>query len=193
MSPRSKAYAEKLTPQQDRYCVERAKGETQEAAYRAAYPKSKGKPETLRKEAKKLDRQLKVRQRIAALMDVANEAAIKELTVGKIDVMRELWDNAMKAKAAMPVMDREGNETGEWTAMFQASNKALELVGKEIGMFREQPETERDPLEDLTHDQIKALVKLANELVKVQPDERPGRDSGRHPRPVAKRAKRALN
>ena len=41
---------------------------------------------------------------------------------------------------AVPVTDREGNETGEYTYQGSVANRALELVGKELGMFHERVE-----------------------------------------------------
>lgn len=55
-------------------------------------------------------------------------------------VLDGLKQNAERAAAAVPVLDSEGRETGEYVANFSASNRALELLGKEIGMFREQKE-----------------------------------------------------
>jgi hypothetical protein len=160
-------FAEALTPQIEAYCRERAKGVSQEAAYRLAYRNAHGKQTTIVKNAKTLEKQVKVRRRITELLNVAREVSQREVNVAKTDVLRELWDNAMKAKQAEPVYDNEGNPIGEWVAMFQASNRALELIGKELGMFREQQARDKDPLEALSHEQVKALIELAEQLLRT--------------------------
>ncbi|MEO6825215.1 MAG: hypothetical protein ABI167_10955, partial [Nitrosospira sp.] len=78
----------------------------------------------------------------------------------KEDVMRELWDNAMKAKAAIPVLDRHGKETGLFNANFAASNQALQLLGKELGMFAEKKEA---PPEELANKSIEELHQIVME------------------------------
>jgi len=36
-----------------------------------------------------------------------------------------------------PVLDREGNPTGEWRFDSSGANKATEMIGKHLGMFKE--------------------------------------------------------
>lgn len=49
-----------------------------------------------------------------------------------------LKENVERAMTAAPVLDREGKETGEYTYQGQVANRALELIGRDVGMFREQ-------------------------------------------------------
>lgn len=47
----------------------------------------------------------------------------------------------MIGKAAVPVLDKEGNQTGIYGSMnLSASNQALVQVGKELGLFLDKPE-----------------------------------------------------
>ena len=55
-------------------------------------------------------------------------------------VMLRLRHVAERAMAATPVFDKDGQPTGEYKADFGAANKALELLGKQLGMFKEQTE-----------------------------------------------------
>ena len=50
----------------------------------------------------------------------------------------ELVENVKMAKRAVPVFDREGEPTGEYEQQLAAANRALELIGKELGMFVDQ-------------------------------------------------------
>jgi phage terminase small subunit len=36
-----------------------------------------------------------------------------------------------------PVLDRDGNPTGEWKFDSSGANKATELIGKHLGLFRD--------------------------------------------------------
>ena len=61
--------------------------------------------------------------------------------INKARVIQELWHNAMIGKAAIPVLDKEGNQTGVYGTMnLGASNNALIQVGKELGLFLEKSE-----------------------------------------------------
>lgn len=66
-----------ITPAQERYCQERAKGATQRRAYLAAFPGSqKWKPETVDKRACELEARRKVAGRLRELQKAAAAAAV---------------------------------------------------------------------------------------------------------------------
>ncbi|AHV96146.1 terminase small subunit [Paenibacillus sabinae] len=54
-----------------------------------------------------------------------------------LDRLVELTDRCMQGE---PVTDREGNPTGEWKFDSSGANKALENIGKHLGMFKEKVE-----------------------------------------------------
>jgi hypothetical protein len=49
-----------------------------------------------------------------------------------LDRLKEIVERSMQA---MPVLDREGNPTGEYTFQASSAIRVLELIGKELGMF----------------------------------------------------------
>jgi hypothetical protein len=55
-------------------------------------------------------------------------------------VISRLKENADRAMQAARVIDKEGKETGEYTWQPSAANRALELIGKELGMFVDRKE-----------------------------------------------------
>lgn len=59
--------------------------------------------------------------------------------------------------AAESVRDEDGNPIGEYKSNLAAANKALELVGKELGMFIDRKEVRTGALDDLPRDQLKIL------------------------------------
>lgn len=69
----------------------------------------------------------------------AVEAAIADrsarLNVTQDWVVARLVENVEHAMRAVPVLDRDGNETGDYTYQGNVANKALELLGKHVGMF----------------------------------------------------------
>ena len=44
-------------------------------------------------------------------------------------------ENVERCMTAMPVLDREGKHTGKYRYQNNLANKALELLGKALGMF----------------------------------------------------------
>lgn len=67
----------------------------------------------------------------------------------------------MQAKAAVPILDNRGKPTGKFTVNWAASNRALELLGKEIGMFKEAKEP--DLFDKLSPEQVRALKMVLDE------------------------------
>jgi phage terminase small subunit len=53
-------------------------------------------------------------------------------------VLSQLWEVAVRCLQAVPVLDRSGRETGEWRFNASGANRALELIGKHLGMFSER-------------------------------------------------------
>lgn len=65
---------------------------------------------------------------------------VKPAMVSREFVMLRLRHVAERAMSAVPVFDKDGQPTGEYKSDFGAANKALELLGKQMGMFKEQTE-----------------------------------------------------
>jgi len=68
------------------------------------------------------------------------ERAVERVALTKQWVMQRLQDNVEMAMTAKPVLDREGKPTGEYRYEANAANRALELIGKELGMFSDRVE-----------------------------------------------------
>lgn len=84
-------------------------------------------------------------------------------------VLERLVENVDRAMQAEPVRDREGNETGEYVYAGAVANKALELLGKHLGLFTDRVDVtskgERLPAPALD---AAALAALTNdELVRL--------------------------
>ncbi len=135
----------------------------------AGYGHSKQDRRQQQESAKKVSIHPDCRTRVVELQGQleAHNLAREDLYT-KDEVVEGLLKNAREASAAVEVMDREGNPTGEFKANWSASNKAWELLGREYGMFaviRKTQEIEDDPLENASDEALlEYLVTAAAKL-----------------------------
>lgn len=165
-----------LTPKQENFATELAKGKTQAEAYRIAFPASlKWKDETVWSKASVLASNDKVRERVreliamaAAVNEISVERVIKEIARlaffdirklvdadGKPKPLQELDDDTAAAISGLEVA-RVGNAMiGEGEVLkFKISDKnsALEKLGKYLQMFVDRVELtgkDRGPVQTL--------------------------------------------
>ena len=141
-----------LTLKQEAFCVEYLKnGGNASAAYRAAYDAGGMKPATINRKAKELMDNGKIAARLGAVREAVQQKAIDAAALTKAWVLERLMSNAERCRQAEPVLDRKGNPVlvelpnGTLAPAFTfdapGSNRALELCGKEIGMFVERKES----------------------------------------------------
>jgi hypothetical protein len=91
----------------------------------------------------------KVKQRIMELQRDNREKVQRAVVADKAWVLNMLVANA---EDALKAKDRP------------AANRALELVGKELGMFVERKMDLKSPLDGLTADELLAIVRLAEQV-----------------------------
>ncbi len=105
---------------------------------------------------------------IAAAVSEAFAARAKRAELDQDWVLKRLLENVKRAMQAEPVTDREGLSTGEYTYQGNVANKALELLGKHLGMFGTKVElTGKDggPIETKTEDKHQDLATRIGELI----------------------------
>jgi len=78
---------------------------------------------------------------IRAELDKERQELAKRNEIDQDWVIKRLILNADRAAQAEPVLDTKGVPTGEYRYDGAVVNKALELIGKHIGMFVERTET----------------------------------------------------
>lgn len=78
--------------------------------------------------------------KIMAELAKARAEQSKRVQIDQDWVLGKLVENVERAMQAEPVRDREGNETGDYTYQGSVANRALELVGKHLGMFPDRHE-----------------------------------------------------
>ena len=171
-----------LTPQQEKFAQEVAKGANLAEAYRAAYPLSKAwKPESVHVAASKLMADAKVSPRVTALQAAAADRAeldateimreIRRLAVsdiagimrpdGRVKLPHEL-DPATRAAIASFKID----EYGRIEYKFWDKGAALEKAAKIKGLY------------ELDNEQQKPTVFTKIELVGVRPQSQRANDHG---------------
>lgn len=116
-----------LTPKQQRFVEEYLVDlNATQAAIRAGYS-----AKTANEQGSQLLVKLSITEAIAAAKAKRSEKT--EITAEW--VLGRLFENVERAMQNQPVKDREGNETGEYTYEGSVANRALELLGKHVGLF----------------------------------------------------------
>jgi phage terminase small subunit len=123
-------------PRHERFAQEFANGVSATEAYeRAGFARNRVSAHRLKQKpniGERVSELLKQREHINAQ---ATAKAIEKTALTKEWVIARLIENANRAMQNVPVLDRNGRPTGEYRYEGQVANKALELLGKEIGMF----------------------------------------------------------
>lgn len=104
------------------------------------------------------------------LSDVRVTARIQELqaraadgvVVSKQWVLERLIENANRAMQAEAALDDDGKPVGEYRYDGSVANRALELVGKELGMFIDRKEVRTGALDGASPD---TLTEVREQLV----------------------------
>jgi phage terminase small subunit len=123
-------------------------------------------PQGAGQSANKLLKKPEVSSRLAYLRGIkeqthaeARQAVIEKAALTKEWIITQLMENVAMAKQAEPVRDSEGNETGEYKQNLPAANKALELLGVELGMFIKKAEVGKPgEFQDLTDDELERQI-----------------------------------
>lgn len=85
-------------------------------------------------------RQLLTKTHVRVAVEDAQKKRAQRLEVSQDWVLSTLVENVERAMQAIEVLDRDGNCTGEYRYEGNVANRALELVGKHLGMFTERYE-----------------------------------------------------
>lgn len=135
-----------------------SKGEKASRAYVTAGYSTAGAEQSANRLLKNADVRERIAQLRATIEQPSRERAIEKAAVDKAWVLHNLTLIVKMGMAVEKVRDEEGNELGELKAAnLPAANKALELVGKELGMFIERREIRTGELDALPHDELKQL------------------------------------
>lgn len=127
-----------LTAKQEHFAISVVEGRTQAAAYREAYDAEGMQDPTVWTEASKLMRHPQVSQRVEELREEAEAARRAVLMSREEAILQRLEHEAMTAKTDT------------------ARIRALELLGRHIGMFKDRVEVEQV---DRSPEEIEAAIR----------------------------------
>jgi hypothetical protein len=122
-------------PRHELFCQELAKGKSAHDAYvLAGYKESRKNAAALKSKSDIKGRLSELLTPRAEMVSRATQEAADEVQVSKAWIMSRLKENAERALQAVTVTDADGNIV-EYKYEGNVANRALELLGKEIGMF----------------------------------------------------------
>lgn len=123
-------------PKHERFAQELAKGKTAEESYAlAGFKPNRGNASVLKHKQNILDRVTEILDEREFIHAQATADAVKSTALTKAWVIETLMENVAKAMQAKAMTNDEGETIGEFQYQGSVANKALELLGKEIGMF----------------------------------------------------------
>ena len=111
-----------------------------EAGYKVSANVSSVNASRLLKDARVAARIAELQENRAKALDVATAKAAEKLEISRTWVISKLVENANRAMQAEAVKDSQGEATGEYRYDGAVANRALELLGKELGMFVDRKE-----------------------------------------------------
>ena len=123
------------------FAQELAKGKTLEEAHGlAGYKANRSTAATLRQNPNISARVAELLAEREQMHSQSTAKAIERAALTKEWIIARLVENAERAMQAEPVKDDNGNVVGDYQYQGNVANRALELLGKEIGMFVERKE-----------------------------------------------------
>lgn len=147
-------------PRHERFAQGLAAGKAAEEAYsEAGFKPSASNASTLRKNQNVLERVSELLAEREAIHAQATAQAIKATGLTKEWVIETLIENVQRSLQAKPAKtDDEGNAIGEYQYQGNVTNRALELLGKELGMFVDRSEVKVSDFTELTVEQKRERV-----------------------------------
>ena len=93
--------------------------------------------------------------------------AVTEDGPGRNWVVARLVETAERALQAVPVTDRKGEPTGEFTYQGSVALRALELLGRELGMFTDRKVAPEGGVEALSDDELERRARQLAQAVGI--------------------------
>ena len=142
-----------LTPKQQRFVEEYLIDLcATQAAVRAGYSQ---------KSAKEQGYENLTKPHIAAAIAEAQQARADRTEISQTWVLERLVSVAERTMQAKPVLDKLGNPRGEFTFQAAGAVRALELIGKHLGMFSGKLSTQqhKQSINDYTEEELLEIIR----------------------------------
>lgn len=156
--------------QHELFAQQIAKGSSQRDAYKAAGYKVKSDAAADANASRLLSTD-KVSARVRELQEFISERTVEKSAVSKAWVIAKLVENVERAMQGEAVLDAQGTPTGEWKYNGNVANRALELIGKEQGMFVDRKEVgSPGDFDQMSEDELSAAIaEQTRELAEMDP------------------------
>lgn len=138
-------------------------GKDYRAAYAIARPESKGSPLTQARRGSIWAKEPWVMARVEELRKQTVAMATEKTAIDKAWVLTRLSRIVERSMQAEPVLGPENVPTGEYVFNAAGANRALELIGKELGMFVDRKEIRSGPLESMSDEELEGLLAEARQ------------------------------
>jgi len=96
--------------------------------------------------------------RVEELRIGLTERAVAATTLTRAYILERLHENMKRAMQLEPVRDSSGKPTGEYRYEGAVANRAIELMGKELGMFADQKKIQIGGLSEASPEQLLQLL-----------------------------------
>lgn len=147
----------------ENFALYMAEGMSKAESWRRAFGKPKefkvrgGQPSQLMK------RHPEIGYRVAQLRKQIANRAVEHAAVSHAFVLDRLKENVERCMQKEPVKNGRGEEVGEWKYNASGANKALELLGRSIGLFADKAKASE--LENANEHELRAeLERLRSEI-----------------------------
>jgi phage terminase small subunit len=139
-------------PRHERFAQELAKGKSAAEAYElAGYKPNRGNASVLKQQESILSRVSELLAAREKIEERATEKAVEKTAITKAWIIEQLVDNVREAK--------QNGQTGP-------ANRALELLGKELGMFIDRKEVGKPgDFDNMTPDELAEYVRRETEAL----------------------------
>lgn len=124
----------------------------------AGFKPSLSNPSKLAKDPRIVARISELHSEVAKITAKATEKAAEALAIDREWIMRKLKENAERALQAIQAVGPDG-QLGDFKYEGSVANRALELLGKEIGMFIERKDINlRHDLSSMSDGELEAMI-----------------------------------
>jgi len=113
----------------------------------------------------------RVQKRLAEMRAAVKAKAEEEIGYGRLDVLRDLLAIKTASMEIVPIFVGTGlrmRVAGERLADAGGALRALELIGRELGMFVERKEVRAGPLEQLADDELDQIIVDAATIASIE-------------------------
>jgi len=117
--------------------------------------------------ASRLLRRVDVRARISEIHTAALESAVERCALSRAWALESLQSVAQRCMQAEPAANSKGEKNGMYTFNAAGATRALELLGRQLGLFTERSETKiawRGDLAQLSESQLASLTATLEEI-----------------------------